>query len=126
LRNSKIIATIGVLTSFVVGMWGQYLMPNPPFSIWAAENAFLAGKHKNAGIDCEGCHKEGQPKRYVPTSLCLQCHGDHSKLVEKTEKLSANPHDSHLGEIDCNKCHNAHKQSEDYCGSCHNFGFKVP
>ena len=126
MQNLRIIAAVGALTVFVVWMWGQYLMLGPLCSVWATENAFLADKHKSAGIGCEGCHKEAPPKKNVPTSVCLQCHGDNSKLAEKTEKLSPNPHDSHLGEIDCDKCHHSHKQSGDYCGSCHSFKFKVP
>jgi Cytochrome c3 len=34
---------------------------------------------------------------------------DYKRLAAKTERLNSNPHDSHLGEIDCEKCHHSHK-----------------
>jgi fumarate reductase flavoprotein subunit len=85
----------------------------------------LADRHKVAGIDCSGCHKESSTKA-VPTETCLGCHGPYEKLAEQTDKLDVNPHSSHLGERDCSDCHHSHKRSEDYCMRCHQFHFKVP
>jgi fumarate reductase flavoprotein subunit len=87
---------------------------------------FLADRHGAAGIDCTGCHNESPPKAAPDTRVCLSCHGPNDKLAEKTADLEANPHASHLGDLDCGNCHHGHNASVDYCGRCHTFGFKVP
>jgi len=95
--------------------------------VCAIESAFLADKHKNAGIDCESCHKESPPSKPVPMQVCLGCHGgDYAKLAEQTKKVAPNPHDSHLGNAPCEFCHHAHKPSEYYCATCHILDSKVP
>ncbi len=96
-----------------------------PFS-GAAQAPLLEEKHKKAGLNCDACHKENPPANSVPVEACLGCHGDYSKLAEQTGKAKPNPHDSHEGPIACEKCHHNHKPSENYCASCHNFGFRVP
>jgi hypothetical protein len=83
-------------------------------------------KHRNLGMDCSGCHKENPSKQKVPMAVCLGCHGDYQKSAAKTEHLNPNPHDSHLGEIDCEKCHHSHKASENACVACHQMDMKVP
>lgn len=87
---------------------------------------FLADRHQTKGQTCASCHKESPPKSNVASAICLQCHGDAEKLAIKTREVRPNPHDSHLGEMACDKCHHGHKASEDACGQCHNFGFKTP
>ena len=102
---------------------------NPFYSglfIAGAAPLFLADKHKITGVACGGCHKENPPKNKVPTVICNECHGDQAKLANRTQKVIPNPHESHLGEVECELCHHAHKPSEDYCGSCHEFSYKVP
>ena len=97
------------------------------FFAWAAEPSFLADRHKNAGIDCEACHKENPPSKLVPMQVCLGCHGgDYAKLAEQTKTIALNPHDSHLGEAPCKFCHHAHEPSVYYCASCHILDSKVP
>ena len=59
-------------------------------------------------------------------TVCLGCHGDYGKVAAKTDKLDPNPHDSHLGEIDCGKCHHAHKASVNICNPCHQLDMNVP
>lgn len=92
----------------------------------AEQKILLGDKHKEIGIQCEGCHKEDPPKNKVPTAVCLGCHGDYKTLAERTQKVDPNPHMSHEGKLPCETCHHSHKPSEDHCASCHNFGFKVP
>jgi len=59
--------------------------------------------------------------------VCTKCHGDQAKVAEKTIKVIPNPHESHLGNVKCGLCHHGHKQSEDYCSTCHDLGYyKVP
>jgi hypothetical protein len=99
---------------------------NHSFLATASQPSFLADRHKLTGIGCEGCHKENPPKEQVPTVVCGKCHGDQAKLANRTQKVIPNPHDSHLGNVECGLCHHAHKPSEDYCGNCHEFGYKVP
>lgn len=97
------------------------------FLACAAEPPFLADKHKDAGLNCESCHKENPPSQLVPMSVCLGCHGgDYAKLAEQTKKMAQNPHASHLGNANCEYCHHAHRPSENYCAKCHSFGFKLP
>jgi hypothetical protein len=109
----------------VLWFWGfSILSPSGP--TWAVQGLFLGDRHKNRGMDCSGCHKESPPKQSVPMAVCLGCHGDYRKLAAKTEKLDPNPHDSHLGEADCGKCHHSHKASEFACAACHQMDMKVP
>jgi hypothetical protein len=106
-------------------LWGMTLLI--PFGpSWAAEGLFLAEKHKSGGIDCTGCHKESPPKQAVPTMICLECHGDYGRVAARTKKIDPNPHDSHLGETDCRKCHRAHSASVNGCNACHQLDLKVP
>ena len=93
---------------------------------WAEQKTLLGDKHKEMGIQCDGCHKESQPQNNVPRAVCQGCHGDYKMLGERTEKVDPNPHRSHEGNLDCSVCHHSHKPSEDHCDRCHNFGFKVP
>jgi fumarate reductase flavoprotein subunit len=92
----------------------------------AQEKKFLADRHQTKDINCAGCHKESPPKAAVPSEACMKCHGSYSKVAMQTDKVSPNPHASHVGLIACEKCHHGHKTSVDYCAECHEFGFKVP
>ena len=101
-------------------------MANPADFGWAEQRMLLGDKHKEMGIQCEGCHKEMPPQKKVPAAICQECHGDYNTLAGKTEKVEPNPHMSHEGRLPCETCHHSHKPSEDHCADCHNFGFKVP
>ena len=114
-----------ILAVAVIWVWGvSVLSPSGP--TWAVEGLFLADKHKYRGMDCSGCHRESLPKQNVPMAACLGCHEDYRKVAAKTDKLDPNPHDSHLGEIECGKCHHAHKLSVNFCNECHQMDMKVP
>jgi len=97
-----------------------------PLSFLEAGPTFLSDKHKVAGIGCGDCHNGNPPKELAPTEVCTKCHGDQAKLANRTQKVIPNPHESHLGEVKCELCHHAHKPSENYCSTCHEFNFKVP
>lgn len=114
-----------ILAMAVSGTFGVFVfsLSGPP---WAGEGVFLADKHKNRGMDCSGCHGEKPPKQDVPMVVCLGCHGDYQKMAAKTRHLDPNPHNSHLGEIDCGKCHHAHKASVLACNECHQLDMMVP
>jgi fumarate reductase flavoprotein subunit len=87
---------------------------------------FLADKHKNLGVECSGCHRESPPKQMPGSDVCMGCHGDAAKISEKTSKLDTNPHDTHMGEMDCHQCHKGHQRSVSVCNQCHTFDMKVP
>lgn len=127
MRIKNIIVVGSIFCSFWV-LWDFLppLLSGPVFSTWAAQGKFLADKHKEVGLDCQGCHQENPPSKKVETPICQSCHGDYAKIAIQTEKVEPNPHASHEGYQSCDVCHHAHKPSIDHCGICHNFGFKVP
>jgi cytochrome c3-like protein len=99
---------------------------------WKA-SSFLDHLHRQKDVGCAGCHGKGTPVKgdTVENKTCSGCHGDYPALAVKTglpEKLAKrNPHDSHLGDIDCVVCHKAHTVSESYCLGCHaKFDGKIP
>jgi hypothetical protein len=124
-KNRQIGMYLWVIAVLAVGLWalGEY-----SGRAWAqGQGPFLADRHQAKGLNCATCHKENPPKAAVPSEICGQCHGDYAKLAEKTSAVQPhNPHDSHLGEVACDQCHHGHKTSENACGQCHTFGFKVP
>ncbi|MEN6466165.1 MAG: cytochrome c3 family protein [Syntrophaceae bacterium] len=103
------------------------------FSAWpgsksgaAEQKKFLADRHQAKKIECAGCHKESPPKAAVTGAMCMKCHGTYAKVAKQTDKVTPNPHASHMGELACEECHHGHKPSVDRCAECHEFGFKVP
>ncbi len=90
----------------------------------AADLPNLADRHVAKLGGCQGCHGEGMPKNgaAVTKGQCLACHGgSYEKLAEKTDNLEINPHDSHLGTIECTKCHRGHQKPVLECARCHDF-----
>lgn len=87
----------------------------------------LRGSHKDNEVPCADCHGTDNPDKPAKTSACFSCHGDYASLAELTKDLpEANPHDSHLGPIDCTECHGIHKPSVIYCNQeCHNFDMNI-
>lgn len=55
---------------------------------------------------CFGCHEPNE-------------HTSYEEVIQLTAGLELNPHDSHLGELECDLCHKMHGASEDYCAQCH-------
>lgn len=114
----------------------------PYYQSWKGGN-LLAGKHAAKGVSCLDCHhksyieKAEEGVRYITGTYskplkeiaftreqCLQCHGkDFDKVVSATNFEESNPHDSHLGEMECTQCHKMHSKSEIYCAQCHQFGW---
>ncbi len=112
----------------------------PYYRSWS-EGPLLAAKHAAIGIKCVGCHQQSLPEKlkegtgYITGNYenplkerdfsrekCLQCHEkDWGKVVQATNFEMSNPHESHLGEIDCSLCHNMHRESEVNCAQCHDF-----
>jgi hypothetical protein len=84
--------------------------------------AFLADKHKAAGVACADCHKETPPANETPTTVCMTCHADYKDKAAS----SVDPHNAHMSYESCGDCHHAHKASENQCMSCHSFNLKTP
>ena len=102
----------------------------------------LSNHHYQMGVSCQTCHQRTLdeslievvnymtgnyysplPKSEVPMGKCFSCHGSYAELIpplatDITGK-ARNPHDGHWGELECNECHNAHRDSVVYCDECH-------
>jgi hypothetical protein len=106
--------------------------------------ALLAFNHALISNKCVGCHDlatlqvshkdfsstSSVPYEQYPQSFCLKCHGSYPVLVALTANSTAfldpdgkaiNPHDTHVGQVECYKCHLIHDVSPGikYCYSCH-------
>lgn len=82
----------------------------------------MAEFHAEKGVKCEGCHTAQMSEK--PTKeKCFACHGNYQDLIARTSKADVNPHDSHLGEIQCVQCHSGHKQMTLPCWECHGHVF---
>ncbi len=89
-----------------------------------ADSDMLDAIHSRKDVTCQACHGKNMPSLgdTVESSRCLICHGPMEDLIKKTtpaEFADRNPHNSHLGEIECNVCHYAHSESKAYCLECH-------
>lgn len=101
------------------------------FASWA-DSGYLDSLHAKASVTCTNCHGTKLPQldATVDNNGCLRCHGPMEELAKKTEPADfkeRNPHQSHLGEIDCTVCHKAHAESKVYCLGCHKkFVMNIP
>jgi fumarate reductase flavoprotein subunit len=118
-RYGSLLLPAGFLV-LLLGLAGPVLSQKVPET-----GTFLADRHKTAGIECGGCHKENPPAQAVPAAVCLGCHTDITKAGE-TGGGQPNPHRAHMSYPECGSCHHSHKLSEDQCGNCHNFGYETP
>jgi thioredoxin reductase/NAD-dependent dihydropyrimidine dehydrogenase PreA subunit len=57
----------------------------------------LSRSHQNAGLECDGCHKEQNSNRG-----CTSCHGAHPSTRSTHRRLAS------AGELACTTCHVAH------------------
>jgi len=119
----KIVVT-GLSSFFLLANCASILCYLP--MVLGEEVILLGDKHKKTGVVCEECHEGEISKGNVTKVNCFKCHIGYLKLAERTNKITPNPHKSHIGNLECIACHHIHKASEDYCGECHNIGFKVP
>ena len=112
-----------------------------------ADPELLAYSHAEAGVTCTDCHDvpdlqeihkdftstTTMPEFIYEQSFCLKCHVSYAALIALTADSTAfmtptgeaiNPHDTHLGEADCNKCHRIQEKSPGimYCYLCHHTG----
>jgi hypothetical protein len=98
----------------------------PYFRSWS-NSEHLDCRHSKQSITCELCHGALLPQKRAAMAKCLRCHGEYADLALATEGASAiNPHESHLGELKCTRCHKAHSRSVLYCNKCHVYDLQVP
>jgi len=96
------------------------------FQSWAISD-YLDHWHARHSVTCVDCHGTFFPKHRLTVEQCLKCHGSYQDLAALTEDVyPTNPHDSHLGEVRCTRCHKAHKEPALYCNKCHVFDLEVP
>lgn len=124
----------------------------PYYASWNDSN-LLANGHEQAGVTCHDCHQESlfakmneglkyitgdyqipmEKHNFGTKEMCFQCHssagtgspkGDtFDTATSKTAFEEGNPHANHNGVLDCNECHNMHRQSEVMCVECHEFSW---
>ena len=82
--------------------------------------------HLLSGIGCDSCHEDNDYEKLPDGTTCKSCHSDY---VEKTPTKNAleNPHDNHMGDLDCKLCHKMHEPSVNFCAQCHSaFDYIIP
>lgn len=85
-----------------------------------AGNQFLADRHITKSMNCESCHLKGMSKKTPSSEQCFACHGNYEQLRKKTASpKKMNPHDTHLGKLECSGCHRAHSAPVPMCVECH-------
>jgi len=108
------------LAGWAVVLVGAVAIVSP---VLAAGGQRLTEAHRAAGLKCVACHQESPPKATPSSAVCTGCHGDLPQIIEKTARLTPNPHASpHLepGQTQaCTECHHVHKPSEVTCTQCH-------
>ncbi|MBP1626745.1 MAG: cytochrome [Holophagaceae bacterium] len=97
------------------------------------DSAMLADRHKVNGVNCEDCHLTKKPTTAAKIDKCLECHEGYEGMAKRTAKkekgphvylANINPHDSHIGKIECSECHSAHSEPhKSFCDRCHTFDF---
>lgn len=96
----------------------------------------LADRHISNGFGCQDCHASETSIQPQNTS-CINCHGDIKEMAKLTNKPdtsgglyqgNVNPHEHHLGPVDCYECHTMHSQTKNNpCVECHSiFTLKMP
>ncbi len=96
---------------------------------YLARSNVLGSAHLNKGLTCESCHSTDKVSdgEAEINAKCVACHGDLTSLAKKTGEQHPNPHQSHLGQIQCTACHSGHEKSVSYCLNCHDFpNMKIP
>ena len=98
---------------------------SPATPAMAQAHGLLIDRHTAPGVTCQACHGEAAFTEPVAMAVCTDCHGSYAELAAKTP-WEPNPHQSHMGEVECSTCHNIHTPSVSFCDQCHAFGMQVP
>ncbi len=73
---------------------------SPYFHSWATSQ-YLDHRHAQEKIRCGHCHKTLSAEEEFPMEKCVECHGGYQHVATLTKDVEPNPHDSHLGNIEC-------------------------
>ena len=101
--------------------------PGTPLALLSAIP--LDHRHMLGGVTCRGCHGDTEPPGFLTTSQCLACHGPLEELAGRTaDTRPSNPHSTPHGPTfaECDLCHHAHAEPENFCAQCHDFHYVVP
>lgn len=102
--------------------------PGTPLAL--GSSAFpLDHHHMLRGVTCETCHGAATTPGPVSTEQCLACHGPLEELAARTAGTRpTNPHSTPHGPTfaQCDLCHQAHREPENFCAQCHDFDFRLP
>jgi len=82
--------------------------------------------HLLSGVGCDSCHDDGDYENLPGAATCKGCHPDY---IEKTPSKNGldNPHENHMGDLNCRLCHKMHKPSVNFCAQCHSaFDYVIP
>ena len=116
-----------------------------PYVASMQDSSLMVYNHAQKGFVCLDCHEQGVlvevhggvnsdatsiKERKFSKEFCLACHGSYANLIALTKDSTeftviadeaVNPHDTHLGEVDCYYCHKMHKKvkATNYCYDCH-------
>ena len=74
--------------------------------------SFAAGAAAAAEQTLAQKHQGMWPKSengFVTKNQCLKCHVSYEDLAKKTANLEPNPHDNHMGKVNCEDCHKANQ-----------------
>ena len=82
--------------------------------------------HLLSAITCTVCHGPARPAQPPESPKCLSCHPDYKNAALQANKTLTNPHDSHMGDLDCELCHHQHSKSDNFCSQCHWWKYLVP
>lgn len=85
--------------------------------VYAQMPAAPHGSH--ASLNCTVCHADQKAMKAPSQKVCLQCHVSYDALAKKTAGDKFNPHDSHMGRVECTACHSVHNKSRFICRDCH-------
>lgn len=87
----------------------------------------LADRHGARSVSCDACHGQNMSVKSPNRESCITCHSLESTASRTSGIKPVNPHENpHQTDIECMDCHSGHGTPQNYCGSCHNFEFKVP
>lgn len=81
-----------------LGVLGAYVWQSPAAT---TTTGALALPHREAGLTCQACHQEGEP-RAAAAKACQPCHGPHPSLRPGHARLRQQ------GKLDCVDCHEPH------------------
>lgn len=120
--KEKKMNTIKILISVISA--SLLLVPGLSVAQVQSQQSALAAQVKTLK-DRHGAAWPISPNGYVTKQQCMNCHGPYEKLAHATRGVNPNPHNSHLGQVNCEDCHKGNTAEPVLmCNQCHNFKLK--